>query len=120
MNIRSFAAVFGAAAALAASSAPAGAQTLSAVYHPDATAMPKLEKVQYFYGGRQYCWYPGGWHGPGWYWCGYASRRGLGWGGIEGWRGWRHGGGWRGHDRGWHGHDRGWHGGHDRGGWHRH
>ena len=35
------------------------------------------EDVQYFYGGRNYCWYPYGWNGPGWYWCGYASRRGL-------------------------------------------
>src|SRR5258708_92267 len=40
-----------------------------------------IENVQYYFGGRQFCWYPAGWHGPGWYWCGYAFRRGLGWGG---------------------------------------
>src|SRR3954468_5622329 len=49
------------------------------------------EDVQYFYGGRNYCWYDYGWNGPGWYWCGYAYRRGFGWGGGEGFRGWRFG-----------------------------
>lgn len=44
--------------------------------------------VQYSYGGRQYCFYPDGWRGPGFYWCGYNRRRGYGWGGPMGWRGW--------------------------------
>lgn len=48
-----------------------------------------VDTVQYVYGGRRHCWYPNGWHGPGWYWCGYHMRRGLGWGGGEGWQGWR-------------------------------
>ena len=51
-----------------------------------------LEKTQFIYEGRRHCFYPDGWHGPGWYWCGYNLRRGLGWGGPEGWRGWRGGG----------------------------
>jgi hypothetical protein len=46
--------------------------------------------VDYRFGGRRHCWYPIGWHGPGWYWCGYANRRGHGWGGGDGYRGWRH------------------------------
>jgi hypothetical protein len=47
-----------------------------------------IENVQLFlFGGHGYCWYLDGWNGPGWYWCGYASRRGFGWGGPEGWRG---------------------------------
>ena len=46
------------------------------------------QDVQYFYGGRQYCFYPDGWRGPGFYWCGYNGRRGYGWGGPMGWRGW--------------------------------
>jgi hypothetical protein len=49
-----------------------------------------VEKAQWAWGGRRFCFYPTGWHGPGWYWCGYAWRRGLGWGGVYGWRGWRH------------------------------
>src|SRR5437870_755093 len=59
-----------------------------------------VEKSQFFYGGRDYCWYPDGWHGPGFYWCGYAYRPGFGWGGPMGWRGWRGGEGrrWRGGD----------------------
>jgi hypothetical protein len=39
--------------------------------------------------GRRYCWYPTGWRGPGWYWCGYRFRRGHGWGGPIGWHGWQ-------------------------------
>ena len=59
-----------------------------------AAAVPNdIEQAQFFFGGRNYCWYDDGWHGPGYYWCGYAFRRGLGWGGGEGWRGWHRGGG---------------------------
>lgn len=47
-----------------------------------------VDQAQYVWGGRHYCWYPVGWKGPGWYWCGYASRVGFGWGGPVGWRGW--------------------------------
>jgi hypothetical protein len=48
------------------------------------------EPVQFFFGGRNYCWYEDGWQGPGWYWCGYAYRPGFGWGGPIGWNNWRH------------------------------
>jgi hypothetical protein len=75
-----------------------------------------VEKAQYVYYGRNYCWYDGGWRGAGWYWCGYAGRRGFGWGGAAGWRGWSYGptywrgGAWVGprgyHHREW----GGWHG----------
>ena len=49
-----------------------------------------IDNVQYVWGGRNYCWYANAWSGPGWYWCGYAWRRGFGWGGPVGWRGWHH------------------------------
>src|SRR4051794_3295160 len=58
-----------------------------------ADSLGLVEKSQYFYDGRNYCWYPDGWHGPGFYWCGYAWRSGFGWGGPIGWRGWHGGGG---------------------------
>ena len=75
------------------------ARLMSGVYN---TAEPVgLVKTQWFFGGRGYCWYLDGWHGPGYYWCGYAFRRGYGWGGGYGWNGW--GGGWR---SGWNGY--GW------------
>lgn len=54
--------------------------------------MAPIENAQFFFGGHNFCWYDDGWEGPGWYWCGYAYRNGLGWGGGEGWRGWRRGG----------------------------
>jgi hypothetical protein len=52
-----------------------------------------IEQAQYFYGGRNYCWYDDGWRGEGFYWCGYNLRQGLGWGGGVGFRGWSHRGG---------------------------
>jgi hypothetical protein len=58
-----------------------------------------VDTVQYVYHGRRYCWSDVGWHGPGWYRCGYHWRRGLGWGGPEGWLGWSFGGDFRGGHR---------------------
>lgn len=53
-----------------------------------ATPANAAEKAAYLYNRRRYCWYPTGWHGAGWYRCGYRLRRGYGWGGGEGWQGW--------------------------------
>jgi hypothetical protein len=83
-------------AAVVAAGDGSPAQLTVGVYNP---AQPvRLEQAQFFYGGRNYCWYPGGWRGPGYYWCGYAWRRGFGWGGPRGWNGWG-GQGWRGRAR---------------------
>lgn len=46
-----------------------------------------LENVDYVRQVKRYCFYVDGWHGPGWYWCGYRHREGLGWGGERGWQG---------------------------------
>jgi hypothetical protein len=59
------------------------------------TAVDRLtlvDQVQFVFGGHKHCWYGEGWHGPGWYWCGYADakHKGRGWGGPEGYRGWKH------------------------------
>jgi hypothetical protein len=53
----------------------------NAVVGAAASAALPLEEVQFFWGGRNYCWYGNAWNGPGWYWCGYPWRRGYGWGG---------------------------------------
>jgi hypothetical protein len=86
---------------------------------------PLLQKAQYFWGGRRYCWYFDGWRGPGYYWCGYGARYGFGWGGGRGWHGWGpgyHYGGYRygGYRHGGYYHGGGWHGGHGggHGDWH--
>ena len=84
--------------------------------HIPAGHIAPVEKAQFVYGGRPYCWY-NGWNGPGWYWCGYGYRVGFGWGGGYGWNGWRGGwayrpghGDWRG-GYGYRGYHGGWHGG---------
>jgi hypothetical protein len=85
-----------------------------------AADLSSVEKSQFIYGGRNYCFYLDGWRGPGFYWCGYAHRRGLGWGGPEGWRGW-HNGGHGGHGGGGYrggGHGGAYHGGGGHGGAH--
>lgn len=42
----------------------------------------------HMWGNQNYCWYEDGWNGAGWYQCGYAGRKGSGWGGPWGWHGW--------------------------------
>jgi hypothetical protein len=111
-------AVLGLIAASLLAALPAGSEAAplqDGVYRSDGA--PLLQEVQFFWGGRDYCWYDYGWHGPGWYWCGYGQRRGFGWGGGFGWHNWRHEG-FRGgfHGRGdFHG---GGHSGHGGGGFH--
>lgn len=51
-------------------------------------AVAVVDNVQFLFGGHKHCWYADGWKGPGWYWCGYRTRVGLGWGGPAGYRGW--------------------------------
>lgn len=70
----------------------ANAMPLNSGLGDAADRLSAIEKTQFFYLGRNYCWYPDGWHGPGFYWCGYAYRTGYGWGGPIGWHGWRGGG----------------------------
>lgn len=57
---------------------------------PVSSPLGLVQNVQFSFGGHRYCWYPGGWRGAGWYRCGFSMRRGQGWGGPAGWRGWRH------------------------------
>ncbi len=47
---------------------------------------------EFNWSGDTYGWYDDGWNGPGWYIVGAEFRRGVGFGGREGWHGWRHGG----------------------------
>ncbi len=109
-----------AAAALLSAGAAAQASPLKVVGVDGPNSSALIEKTQYVYLGHDYCFYDNAWRGPGFYWCGYAWRRGFGWGGPAGWRGWAygpgywHGGAWIG-PRGY-GHPewRGWHGGRGR------
>jgi hypothetical protein len=87
-------AVASAAVMLLGAGAPLAVQASpnDALYRIGPSSTLALERIQFLYSGRNYCWYWDGWRGPGWYWCGYAFRRGFGWGGGEGWHGWAHGG----------------------------
>jgi hypothetical protein len=84
--------ILAAAASLAILGAAGQANALPFDRYTAASVPNDIEQAQFFFGGRNYCWYDDGWHGPGYYWCGYAFRRGLGWGGAEGWHGWHRGG----------------------------
>src|SRR5512141_3249552 len=84
------AAALGAGTTLAVTAQAAPAD-LSSQLGAAADSLNMLEQTQYIYGGRRYCWYFDGWHGAGWYRCGYARRHGLGWGGGTGWQGWQQG-----------------------------
>jgi hypothetical protein len=54
-------------------------------------AVKRVAVRVYVHHGHRYCFYFSGWHGPGWYRCGFAWRRGLGWGGAYGWNAWTYG-----------------------------
>jgi hypothetical protein len=84
--------IYAAAASLALLGAAGQANALPFDRFTAAAVPNEIEQAQFIFGGRNYCWYDDGWHGPGYYWCGYAFRRGFGWGGGAGWHGW-HGGG---------------------------
>lgn len=97
------------------SAAIAGLLALSpaAAQNPVGEAL-EAATAPFIFGGRHYCWAPDGWHGPGWYWCGYEHRHGYGWGGGEGFHGWHHGERGRPMGRGeGRGHEGGHEGGHD-------
>lgn len=80
-------AAFVAGGTLMAGSAEATAGTFGGI-RMAADSLGIIAKSQYIHMGRRHCWYADGWQGPGWYWCGYNWRHGLGWGGPAGWRGW--------------------------------
>jgi hypothetical protein len=67
---------------------PVGATPIAAPHALDGGALALAQPAQFFHLGKPYCWYQYGWAGPAWYWCGYGTRIGLGWGGVYGWNGW--------------------------------
>ena len=57
---------------------------------------PVIGPWAYVFEGDNYCWFDGGWRGPGWYVCDYGPwMTGSWWGGPAGWNGWAWGGGQR-------------------------
>jgi hypothetical protein len=68
----------------------AGGRADAAPVAPGAIAadLALAEPAQFIHRGKLYCWYPYGWAGAGWYWCGYGTYAGVGWGGSYGWNGW--------------------------------
>jgi hypothetical protein len=80
------------AAGLLAGSAAAAPLTSRDAIGAATNVQSPIVLAQLFWRGHTYCSYPDGWHGPGWYRCGYSARTGFGWGGPVGWHGWREGG----------------------------
>ena len=81
-----------AALALGASNGHAMSINIGAGVKPALDATDVIQKAAvYIVEGRPYCFYFDGWHGAGWYRCGFSHRRNLGWGGEYGWQGWSYG-----------------------------
>jgi len=83
--------VIAATLGLMASAAQAMPVSSSVIRDAVAAIDPVEQAAVYVVEGRRYCFYFNGWHGAGWYRCGFAWRRGLGWGGVYGWQGWTYG-----------------------------
>ena len=98
-----------AGALLVATQANAGSFPVNTMTGIETGLVDQVAVRVYVHEGRRYCFYFDGWHGPGWYRCGFAWRRGIGWGGVYGWNSWTYGPWERRHHR--HGD---WHGGHHR------
>jgi hypothetical protein len=67
---------------------PLGVANAAPAAPPAGEGLSLIQPAQFVYRGREYCFYRDGWHGPGFYWCGFNWRRGRGWGGPPGWNGW--------------------------------
>ena len=98
-----------AGALLVASQANAGSFPVNKLTGAETGLIDTVAVQVYVHEGRRYCFYFEGWQGPGWYRCGFAWRRGLGWGGVYGWNSWSYGpyerrhhhqGNWQDHRRG--------------------
>jgi hypothetical protein len=98
-----------AGALLVATQANAGSFPVNTLNGIESGLVDTVAVRVYVHEGRRYCFYFEGWHGPGWYRCGFAWRRGIGWGGVYGWNSWSYGpwerrhhrhGNWQDHRRG--------------------
>jgi hypothetical protein len=80
-----------AGAILAAAQANAGSFPVNTMTGAASDLVDQVAVRVYVHEGHRYCFYFNGWHGPGWYRCGFAFRRGVGWGGVYGWNNWNYG-----------------------------
>jgi hypothetical protein len=76
------------AAAVASTGGRVEAMPIAAPNAMHAKGLGLSQPAQFVHLGRPYCWYRYGWAGAGWYWCGYGTLAGVGWGGAYGWNGW--------------------------------
>jgi hypothetical protein len=86
--MRTYVVAVAALVVIASLDVPVGAAPIAAPHALDGGALVLAQPAQFFHLGKPYCWYQYGWAGPAWYWCGYGTRIGLGWGGVYGWNGW--------------------------------
>ena len=94
---------------LVATQANAGSFPVNTLTGAEPGLVDQIAVRVYVHENRRYCFYFDGWHGPGWYRCGFAWRQGIGWGGVYGWNSWSYGpwerrhhrhGNWQDHRRG--------------------
>ncbi len=88
--MRRFATMIWVGTAIAGLASATGAEAFPGAVTPTAAVSAPIYEALYL-GGR--CFYPDGWHGPGFYRCGFRYRRGLGFLGGGGGGGGRFAGG---------------------------
>jgi len=89
--MRTLSLAIAAGALLVATQANAGSFPVNNLAGVSGDLVDQVAVRVYVHEGQRYCFYFNGWHGAGWYRCGFASRRGLGWGGVYGWNSWNYG-----------------------------
>ena len=89
--MKTLALTIAAGALLAATQANAGNFPVNTMNDAGNSLIDRVAVRVYVHEGHRYCFYANGWHGAGWYRCGYAHRHGIGWGGEYGWNSWSYG-----------------------------
>lgn len=89
--MRTLSLAIAAGAVLVATQANAGTFPVNNLSDAGSDLVDQVAVRVYVHEGHRFCFYFNGWHGPGWYRCGFAFRRGLGWGGVYGWNDWSYG-----------------------------
>src|SRR6185295_2155813 len=89
--MRTLSLALAAGALLVATQANAGSFPVNNLAGATGDLIDQVAVRVYVHDGHRYCFYFNGCPGAGWYRCGVAPRRGIGWGDVDGWNDWNYG-----------------------------